>query len=116
MPEMPHELLAIDEEFGDSMVQIPRYLIDGKDKRHLPLSQGVKNLAVSPCNPEDALTIGYEFDLGQVLFEASLLSKVVVSLSYSLERHSPIEQRFDHLEGNQVTEGIESLYSRPAAC
>src|SRR5215218_8197121 len=63
LAERSDELLAVVLERSD----------DRDEERHLPVLERVHDLSVSPTDLEDALTVGDELDLGQMLVELRAL-------------------------------------------
>ena len=106
-----NELLAVAEELGDALVEVGGDLVDCEEEGHLTLAQGVQDLAVILRHPEDALAVGDQLDLRQVLFHAGLLPQVLVRSPDPLQRHPAIEQRPHDLEGHEVTERVETAHA-----
>jgi hypothetical protein len=105
--QRPDELVTIADEFGDAVVDLTGQLIDRDEERHLTLPQGVEDLPFRLDDLEDALTVGYELEIRKMILEAGILTKVFEGAAHALERHTTVEQGLDHLQGDEIAEGIQ---------
>jgi hypothetical protein len=64
---------------------------------------------------KDALAVGDELDLGEVLFESRFLSEDLVCPADFLKRHPAVHQIPDDTKRNKVPERVKPANSRAAS-
>src|SRR4051812_21484190 len=115
LAERTHEPLAVLLELGDVRLDARGDVVDRHEERHLPVAQGVHDLAVAPADLEDAHTVGDETHLRQMLVESCATVQEVPRTTHALQRHAAVEERLHDAERDEVAEGVQTRDARPAA-
>lgn len=110
------ELLPVVKELGDTPVEVAGDLVESQEERHLALPKSIQDLPIVLRDPEDALAVGDQFDLGEMMFESGLVSQVFISAPNSLQGHPSVEKSPYDPERYEIAERVKTPYAGPAAC
>jgi hypothetical protein len=107
-PEHGQELIPVEFEAADVLFHLPGDLVDASEKRELPFTQRIENLAFPRADSEDAPTIADEMQMTQVVVHVAIATQVVPRSSHPLQRHTVIEQASHDPQRDQIPKRVET--------
>lgn len=106
------EALSVKLELRDIVLNAQCNLIDLDEECELTLSQGIEQFGFIMRDRKDRLSVGYQFDLGEMVIHVAGATEIVPCPSNPLDRESVVQETFDDTQTDKVAKTVDASPTR----